>query len=372
MASKKTTTPKSEEKVDTAELVISYVPLGEHSELKLTVNVIRKFLVVRTKSGKTPDDADIMKFMMLCKARELNPWVGDAYLIGYDTEGGQGPPTFTLITAIQALAKRAEVNKSFNGIESGVIVKDKESGEVVHRAGDFLFEDEKLLGAWCRVYRNDRDKPFYQALKLSVYDTGRSRWKADPAGMIVKCAEAGAYRMAFPTQLGELYTQEERGTIGDQGDLPDMPQGRQEFGFKQIAGADPVDEEPQAQTKTETDGQPRITATEIQERTKTEPEPTSEPEPQPEPKPKISQNAKAEVAPKAISEKSIVDQRLQELYDHVEKAIPTTPEEALAEISRWLKRLGYDPPTKLADDKIWNDIVWKRAVKKWSLQTQQA
>lgn len=50
-----------------------YTPLGETSEIELTIPLVRNFIAAKTKSGKTPPDEQIVKFIMLCKARELNP-----------------------------------------------------------------------------------------------------------------------------------------------------------------------------------------------------------------------------------------------------------------------------------------------------------
>lgn len=191
--------------------VISYVPLGGKNTVELTMGMVKKFLCTPTRNGNIASDADIVKFMMLCKARELDPWVGDAYLVGYDSSDG---PVFSLITAAQALLKRAEISPEYDGMESGVIVKNKE-GEIVNREGDFVLDDETLVGGWARCFRKDRGRPSYDSLKLSTFTTGKSRWAKDPAGMIVKCAEASALRKAFPTQLGGLYSREEMDHLSD-------------------------------------------------------------------------------------------------------------------------------------------------------------
>lgn len=185
--------------------VITYVPLGGKNTVELTMGMVKKFLCTPTKSGNIASDSDIVKFMMLCKARELDPWVGDAYLVGYDSSDG---PVFSLITAAQALLKRAEISPEYDGMESGVIVRD-ESGSIINREGDLVLDGETLVGGWARCFRKDRSKPSYDSLKLSTFSTGKSRWQKDPAGMIVKCAEASALRKAFPTQLGGLYSREE-------------------------------------------------------------------------------------------------------------------------------------------------------------------
>jgi phage recombination protein Bet len=191
---------------------IRYVPIGGTEEIEISIGVMSNFIAHKTRSGIGPSRADLVRFMMLCKASALNPWTGDAYLIGYDTmENGVKVAKFSMIVAAQALFKRAELNKDFNGIESGVIVRNAD-GAIEYREGDFyLPEDdtEKLLGGWARVYRKNCDKPFYDALKLAVYSTGKSRWAVDPAGMIVKVAESSALRKAFPNTLADCYTREE-------------------------------------------------------------------------------------------------------------------------------------------------------------------
>ena len=193
------------------ETSIEYTPLGANNRVKLTIGMVRKFLCRPTKSGVQPDDAEVVRFMMLCQARELDPWVGDAFLTGYDGKHG---PEFSLITSLQALLKRAEMNPNYDGLESGVSVINQKQ-EVVHRQGDIVYDGERLLGSWARCHRKDKKIPDYDALKLATYDKGYGRWAADPAGMIVKCSEASVLRKAFPTQLGGLYTADEMGEISE-------------------------------------------------------------------------------------------------------------------------------------------------------------
>ena len=186
------------------ETVISYIPLGESESISLTLSRVKQFLCVPTRSGKMPTDEQVIKYMMLCKAQSLNPWVNDAYLVGYDGKDG---PQFSLITAHQAFLKRAEASHEFDGIESGVVVLRGET--ITERQGDMVLPGEVLVGGWARVHRRDRSVPAYDSLALKTFDTGRSRWAADPAGMIVKCSEASALRKAFPSTLAAMYCKEE-------------------------------------------------------------------------------------------------------------------------------------------------------------------
>ncbi len=187
--------------------VIRYVPFMADDAIELSISIVRKFIAVPTKSGKLPSDADCVKFMMLCKARALNPWEGDAFLVGYDTQRG---PQFSLITAHQALLKRAEACETYEGMESGITVRLKD-GTIEDIQGDLVPPETELIGGWARVYRSDRRIPTYRRVDLAVFNTGRSRWEKDPAGMIVKCAEADALRSTFPNKIGGMYTEAEGG-----------------------------------------------------------------------------------------------------------------------------------------------------------------
>lgn len=164
---------------------VSFVPFGAGTkeELTLTVGMVRNFIAVKTKSGKVPSDAQLVKFMMLCKARQLNPFEGDAYLVGYDTQDG---PQFSLITAHQAFLKRAEVNPNFDGMESGVIVDDGQ-GQIIERQGDFVVKGEILLGGWAKVHLKNRSIPTYRRLNLQTFVKNTKIWRENPQGMIVKC-----------------------------------------------------------------------------------------------------------------------------------------------------------------------------------------
>lgn len=184
---------------------MTYTPFMAKAEITLNISIVKNTLCVPTRQGHTCDDRDAIRFMMMCRASGLDPFAGDAYLVGYDTQHG---PRFSLITAHQAFLKRAETHPEYDGMESGVLVLDKDN-KLVEREGDFTFDDDALVGGWATVYFKNRTHPMKRRLKLATFSTGQSRWKADPAGMIVKCAEADALRSSFPTLLGGMYLEGE-------------------------------------------------------------------------------------------------------------------------------------------------------------------
>lgn len=210
---------------------VEYTPLGEANPIKLSMEMVKRWLMSPTKNGHYPTDQDVMKFIMLCKARELNPWVGDAFCVGYDSKEG---PVFNLITSVQALFKRAESHPQFDGLQSGVIVKTKD-GRIEEREGDWFDDDEKLVGGWAKVYRKDRKLPFVEKIKLATFNKNRSVWLTDPAGMISKNGEAGALRKAFPTQLGGLYLREEMDHRTVEGSATPVVQGQMDEVTRQLA-----------------------------------------------------------------------------------------------------------------------------------------
>lgn len=181
-----------------------YIPFGADEKIKLSFNLILRWLAVKTKKGAVPDEQDVMKFLMVCKAKKLNPFDGDAFLVGYDGHDG---PVFSTIVAHQAFLKRAETHPEFDGMESGVIVK---TGDSIHElVGDFFPAGSVLVGGWATVFFVNRRHPMTKRLKLSTFDKGRSLWKTNPEGMIVKCAEADALRSSFPQLIGGMYLREE-------------------------------------------------------------------------------------------------------------------------------------------------------------------
>lgn len=182
----------------------SYVPFGSKQEVKLNIEMVKRFIAVPTRSGLKPTDDDCIKFIALCKARLLNPYEGDAYMIGFDSKDG---PKFNLITAHQAFLKRAEINSEYDGMKSGILVMEDE--ELKQLEGDFHTDDQIVVGGWAEVFFKNRRNSMSKRVRLKRFQKSFGVWQDDPAGMICKCAEADALRSSFPTMLGGLYLKEE-------------------------------------------------------------------------------------------------------------------------------------------------------------------
>lgn len=186
---------------------VSFLPFGATKELNLTLEDVRHVIATPTKSGKLPSDRDIRLFLKLCEFRGLNPYVKDAFLVGYDSKEG---PQFSTIVAHQAMVKRADAHDKYVGKKSGVIVWDKEKNEKVKIEGDVVPSTMTVIGGWCTVYRSDRpEHPETAETAMKAYNKGFGHWNIDPNWMICKCAEAKGLRAGFPHDLEGMEIREE-------------------------------------------------------------------------------------------------------------------------------------------------------------------
>lgn len=174
-------------------------------DIKLNKNIVVNYLT----GGKDVPDDEIAKFLMKCKANQLNPFTGDVYMSVYNTR--DGIKTETTVSR-DFFRKRAAKNPSFKGIKSGVTFIGGD-GVYRHRRGAAVYKElgEQLLGGWAEVSVDGFEEPVYAEVPFSEYDKGRATWKSIPCTMIVKCAEAAALRSAFPCDFSGLYCPEEMG-----------------------------------------------------------------------------------------------------------------------------------------------------------------
>lgn len=174
-------------------------------DVKLSPTIIRSYLV---NGNGNVTDQEINYFIQLCKARQLNPHVKDAYLIKY------GSQPATMVVSKDAIERRAIKHPQYNGKKVGIYVLDKEN-ELVKREHSILLENEKLVGAWCEVYRKDWEFPAKADVNYEEYagrksdGTVNSQWANKPVTMLTKVAKAQALREAFIEELGGMYDSSE-------------------------------------------------------------------------------------------------------------------------------------------------------------------
>ena len=171
-------------------------------DVKLNYNIVRMYLVRGTGNVS---DIELGTFISLCKYRNINPFIGEAYLVKFGTSPA------AIIVAKEKFFKWAESNPQYDGIESGVIVSTQD-GEVKELEGCFVPANTKLVGGWAKVYRKDQTHPLTTKLNFCEYDKHNGNWLSMPATMIAKVAKVQALREAFPDQCGGVYEADEAKT----------------------------------------------------------------------------------------------------------------------------------------------------------------
>lgn len=173
----------------------------------------------------------------LCKARRLNPFTNEAYIVKYNNSD----PAQILVSK-NFFISRAEMNPAYNGKEQGIIVEDI-NGNITERNGTLYLDGEKVVGGWCKVYRKDRQHPEYITVTMKEYAKKKKDgsfntfWANMPGTMIEKVAMARALREAFPNDFSGLYLEEEM----DSERQPQMQPEPQQESFQ----VDPMDIPPE-------------------------------------------------------------------------------------------------------------------------------
>ena len=123
----------------------------------LTADTVRKYLT--SGNGKVSDQ-EVLMFIELCKAQNLNPFVRDAYLV----KMGDSYPA-QIIVGKDVFIKRASEHPNFNGMRAGIVVLDKNE-QIQEREGALKLPGEELVGGWCEVYLKDKDYPTKSLVSL--------------------------------------------------------------------------------------------------------------------------------------------------------------------------------------------------------------
>lgn len=145
-----------------------------------------KLITDTVARGATPDELKL--FLYRCQSMGFDPLKsGQIHFVKYGTGPG------TIVVGIDGLRTRAARSGKLNGIKRGTVRDEK----------------GQAIGGWAEVYRTDWAHPARSEVALDEYSTGKGPWAKMPTTMIQKVAESAALRMAFPDDLGDLYTNDE-------------------------------------------------------------------------------------------------------------------------------------------------------------------
>lgn len=186
------------------EIAVTY-NVGD-SEVKLTPKIVSEYLT----GGANITLPEFKMFSELCKARGLNPFLKEAYIIKYGNSPAQ------IVVGKDAILKRAILHDQFDGREQGVIVVTAE-GETIERKGTFYLGSETLVGGWAKVYRKNWKFPVYITVSFNeVAQTKRDgtlnqQWATKGPTMVEKVALVRALREAFVEDVSGMYDADEMG-----------------------------------------------------------------------------------------------------------------------------------------------------------------
>ena len=172
-------------------------------EVKLSPEVVKKYLV--SGRGELVTDQELMLFMGMCKARGLNPFKRDCYLIKYtEKESAQ------IVTSIDYFRSRAKAQADCRGWKSGIIIATSEK-TFEYREGAMMIEGEDLVGGWFKAQPEGWTEPMTWAVSLAPYIKKRSDgqitafWKPENQPyMIAKVAESQGLRRVWPDEFQGL------------------------------------------------------------------------------------------------------------------------------------------------------------------------
>lgn len=166
------------------------IPTGEGA-IAMSVSDVLKWVAPTAPPGEA------LRFLMFCRAAELNPFLGEATFVNF---GGQWTP----LIGKSGWLKRAERHPQFAGFEAGIVVQPVDTstkpptpiGPPEEHEGALHLPGYRLIGGWCRVYRKDRERPISMRVALSEYEGPGPNWRDRKATMIRKVALVQALREA--------------------------------------------------------------------------------------------------------------------------------------------------------------------------------
>lgn len=171
----------------------------------------------------TATQGEFELFLDWCKATGLNPFIQQAYLIERSVNvGGTYVKKHQPQAAIGGFRALADLQPDFEGGHGGAVYAgdkfavNQQTAEVVHEwdTDSRIAKGMRVIGAWWHVLRRGRvTRVVFLELGSRVQTTKEGKptkfWATDPAGMITKCAEAAAFREAFPSLFSGVFLAEE-------------------------------------------------------------------------------------------------------------------------------------------------------------------
>lgn len=187
-------------------------------------------LIRKTICPPNTTDLEFEFFVTWCAQTGLNPMLKQAWLVPRKQKNpstGRYEEKMEPQVAEIGMRARADEMPDYRGISGDAVYEgdefmvDAEAGTVVHKYSLSARKaaGNKLLGAWARVRRENRE-PSLAFISLesriqTYWDNDKKQhvttpfWLKDPAGQISKCARAHVLRLAYPNVFAGQYIEGE-------------------------------------------------------------------------------------------------------------------------------------------------------------------
>lgn len=175
--------------------LVRYVATNGGEEIVLTSDD------VRAQFCENATDKELAVFAAQAKMFGANPWAKEIYLVKYNNS-----PASTILS-YHMFNQIATSQEDYDGIESGVIVFDQNSGQIIYNDGSAYFPQigQELVGGWAKVFKKGINHPFSVTVNLKDFDKGTATWKNMKSFMIEKVAKGQAWRLAYPHLFSNVY-----------------------------------------------------------------------------------------------------------------------------------------------------------------------
>ena len=175
-------------------------------EMKLTFNAVRKYLV--TGKSELVTEQELLFFMHMCKARKLNPFLRQCWLIKYSSEAAQ------IVESIHHKRAKAMDNPTCEGWEKGIIILDKDGN--IKRSTGLILEGETLIGGWFKATPKGWKVPYELEINIDGYikktkeGSTTAFWsKEKQPSQIMKVVESQGLSALWGNSTGATYIEEE-------------------------------------------------------------------------------------------------------------------------------------------------------------------
>lgn len=156
---------------------------------------------LKASVAKGITDTEFAFYLFVCKQQQMDPFNKEVWCFKDNQQ------KLLIFTGRDGMLKKAQRDPRWNGFRSGCVREKDEfkmdlpNGVVHHVFSGNIATRGHVVGAWCKVFLRDRAvgatmEPLLVWVPWEQFNRNFGAWKTHPDEMIVKCAEAHAFKKA--------------------------------------------------------------------------------------------------------------------------------------------------------------------------------